>query len=172
MSEDLFEAVEVPAFGDRRFVFAFEDENATPDDPDVRAAIETLLDPESTLLSDGAPHVLEYCRETLAFFRTAYPEEPPIMNLEEGADVWSHVQFGETFYVTRRERGDSEDGIYFSLECECEWEPEHGLQLVIRDGRTISKVGPYNGHVTNSGVHRDPTLAGVVYVSHNRQTRR
>ena len=31
------------------------------------------------------------------------------------------------------------------LELECEWEPEHGLEWIVRAGRVIS-VGPYEGN--------------------------
>lgn len=56
------------------------------------------------------------------------------------------------------------DGIYFSLECNCDGEPEHGLQLVIRDGLTVSKVGSFDGHLTNADAYGDRSLAGIVYV--------
>ena len=64
-----------------------------------------------------------------------------------------------------RDDGDSEDGIYFSLECNCDWEPEHGLQLILRDGTRITKVGGYDGHLTNADAFGDPAKVGVVYVS-------
>jgi hypothetical protein len=44
-----------------------------------------------------------------------------------------------------------------------DWEPEHGLQIVFRDGRAVTKVGPYGGHLTNSAAHADDTLDGIVY---------
>jgi len=46
--------------------------------------------------------------------------------------------------------------VYVSVECECSWEPEHGLQLVFRGGARVTKVGPYDGHLTN--------VPDVVYV--------
>lgn len=66
---------------------------------------------------------------------------------------------------------DEDLGCYFSgpvtasAECECSWEPEHGLQLVFRGGRTISKVGPFDGHLTNTSAFGREDLAGIVYVS-------
>ncbi|WP_420847686.1 DUF6985 domain-containing protein [Natronosporangium hydrolyticum] len=53
--------------------------------------------------------------------------------------------------------------VYVSIECECAWEPEHGLQIVFRDGAAVTKVGPYDGHLTNSAAYADDTLDGVVY---------
>ena len=54
-------------------------------------------------------------------------------------------------------------GGYVSVECECDWEPEHGLQIVFRDGRTVTKVGPYNGHLTNNSAYGRQDLDDVVY---------
>jgi len=34
--------------------------------------------------------------------------------------------------ITRRAYGDK--GIYVSLECGCDWEHEHGLQIVFKNG--------------------------------------
>jgi hypothetical protein len=36
--------------------------------------------------------------------------------------------------------------VYVSIACECEWEQEHGLQLVYRDGSTLTRVSAQDGH--------------------------
>ena len=43
------------------------------------------------------------------------------------------------------------------------WEPEHGLNIVFRDGRTVTRVGPYEGHLTNSSAYGRDDLDDVVY---------
>jgi hypothetical protein len=63
--------------------------------------------------------------------------------------------------VTRDPYGDRR--VYVSLKCECDWEPEHRLQIVSRDGRTVSKVGRYDGHLTNSAAYNTDALDGVEY---------
>lgn len=55
--------------------------------------------------------------------------------------------------------------VYLSIDCGCDWEVEHGLQLVLRDGREITKVGPCNGHLTNADAYADPKLEHVIYRS-------
>lgn len=42
-------------------------------------------------------------------------------------------------------------------------EPEHGLQIVFKDGQRVNKVGPFNGPFTNSHAYADPSLEGVIY---------
>ena len=87
-------------------------------------------------------------------------EPPAAHEVEEGfpqinapGEVWEHITVsGQVTLVL-------EEGTwYVSLECECSWEPEHGLAIVLRQGQEISLVGPFEGRVT------DPDLpAGVLY---------
>jgi hypothetical protein len=77
--------------------------------------------------------------------------------------MFDHIRFGNEPTVARDPYSDRH--VYVSLECECDWEPEHGLQIVFRDGRTVTKVGPCNGHLTNSAAYGDNRLDGVVYHS-------
>ena len=48
--------------------------------------------------------------------------------------------------VQREQRGGS---WFVALENECAWEPEHGLMLVLKEGRAVTKVSEYDGHLTN-----------------------
>jgi hypothetical protein len=134
-----------------------------PEDPrpdEMRAAVQNALCAEPSILSAAEPQLAEYREDILRF----YPEaERGPLTVEGPSGIWSQVRFGDVLYVRRRAKGDSEDGIYLSLECECEWEVEHGLQLVLRDGRKINKLGLFDGHVTNADASGDRRLAGVVY---------
>ena len=76
-------------------------------------------------------------------------------------ELWRHVEIGDQPVVARRAHGDK--GVYISLECNCDWEPEHGLQLVFKDGRAVCKVGPFDGHLTNSDAYADASLEHVIY---------
>lgn len=51
---------------------------------------------------------------------------------------------------------------YFSFEGDVPWEHEHGLQLVIEDGRRVCQLGPYDGHLTNAAAFADASLLPVV----------
>ncbi|QDU44385.1 hypothetical protein Mal52_28660 [Symmachiella dynata] len=62
-------------------------------------------------------------------------------------DVWSHVHPTEVF-VERRARGDRE--IYVQIAAECDWEPEHGLQIIYRAGEVLSRVSYQDGHLTHT----------------------
>ncbi len=129
---------------------------------DFHRAIKNVLTIDKAVLSKAQRHVLRYCHDMLALYATSGFPSPQMKHLD---DIWKHVQFGSTIYVSRRDDGDEEDGIYLSLECNCDWEVEHGLQIVLRNGRKITKVGPFDGHLTNSDAFDDPSLKGVVYRS-------
>jgi hypothetical protein len=38
--------------------------------------------------------------------------------------------------------------VFVTLACECDWEEEHGLQLVYREGKTLTRVSEQDGHLT------------------------
>ena len=75
--------------------------------------------------------------------------------------VWQHIQFNSDPVVTRRAYGDQR--VYVSIACRCRWEPEHGLQLVLKNGERVTKVGPYDGHLSHSDAYKDASLEDVIY---------
>jgi rRNA processing protein Gar1 len=43
---------------------------------------------------------------------------------------------------------DDETGEWFVVtENECEWEPEHGLQIVLRNGEEVTRVSDVDGSI-------------------------
>lgn len=137
-----------------RFILVGFADDPRPDE--VRAAVRNALDAGPAILKAAQPHVVQYRADMLAL-------QGVTAKLAKPSDVWSHVKLGDELFVRRRAKGTAEDGVYLSLECNCDWEVEHGLQLVVRDGTAISKVGPFNGHLTNAAAYADPSLIGVVY---------
>jgi hypothetical protein len=71
------------------------------------------------------------------------------------------VRLGSQPVISRRSYRDK--GIYVSLECGCDWEEEHGMQLVFKNGLQVVKVGPFDGHLTNADAYADDSLENVVY---------
>ncbi|TDP96782.1 hypothetical protein EV186_104770 [Labedaea rhizosphaerae] len=108
---------------------------------DFHEAIRTFLALDPSVLTAAAPSIFAYYRDFMSAVAgdddTAWD-----VKIDGPGSVLDHVQLGREPIVTRDQH------VYVSLECECDWEPEHGLQLVFRDGRTVTKVGPYDGHLT------------------------
>lgn len=135
-----------------------------PEDPGAEMALETflMLTPADRIVDSR--HVFAYYRDFHEAVggqdwldeQMGVPETP--------ADIWKHVT--PTTLDLRKGRGD-DSSWYVMVEANCAWEEEHGLLLVWRDGRTLTKVGGYDGHVTNANAYADDGLRDVVYVATN-----
>lgn len=125
---------------------------------DLDRAIRSFIALEPSALTEVEEHVFRYYLDGQG---DVEPGEPGYLEIARAADVWEHVQFGAEATVGRRE----DDGkVYISLECGCDWEPEHGLQIVFKEGEWVNKIGPFDGHVTNSDAYDDESLEDVIYL--------
>jgi len=68
-------------------------------------------------------------------------------------DIWRFVHPFE-LYVSRRPYSDKD--IYVLIHCSCDWEEEHGLQLVFRQGRQLTRVSDIDGHLTEADAYGKP----------------
>jgi hypothetical protein len=147
----------VGALGGRSCFFVLVGYEEDPNQEDFHAAIASMLSVENDLLREATPDVFRYYEDMNSEWE---PGDPEYVEAEV-QDIWKHVQLGRELHVSRRSRADR--AVYVSLECSCDWGPEHGLQVVFKQGRAVAKVGPYDGHLTNVDAYADPTLEGVVY---------
>ncbi|PTE08953.1 DUF6985 domain-containing protein [Mesorhizobium helmanticense] len=124
---------------------------------DFHKAIANFLEAPNTVLRAAASHIFKYYLDVKANIEPA--DDFP--SISSPSEIWQFVQLGGEAFVSRRPEGDN--GIYVSLECNCDWEPEHGLQIVFKNGAVVNKVGSYDGHLTNSDAYADSTLENVIY---------
>ncbi|TWH98756.1 hypothetical protein IQ05_03226 [Flavobacterium tiangeerense] len=68
-------------------------------------------------------------------------------------EVWNFIQPSE-IYVTRRPYNERD--IYIQIACECDWEQEHGLQLVFRQGKKLTRISDQDGHLTEADAYGKP----------------
>lgn len=136
-------------------VEGYEDDEASEE---FDEAIANLLSSPFSVLQAAEQYVFQYYLDMNSNWELTDEE---FIRIDTPADVWRHVQFGAEPMVTRRSYGDH--GVYVSIACNCDWEPEHGLQIVLKNGAVVCKVGPYNGHLTNSDAYADESLEHVVY---------
>ncbi len=125
---------------------------------DFHEAIANFLAASESVLKAATPYVFQYCQDMNSLWEA---DDPEYVTIETAEDVWNHVRLGREPLISRRGYGDR--GVYVSVECECDWEPEHGLQIVFKSGAAVNKVGPYDGHVTNSDAYADDSLERVIY---------
>jgi hypothetical protein len=146
--------INLPALGvECRFML--DGYEGDPEPPDYRDAMLQFIALNPQVLTDAGKYVYAYYMDVK---NSGWGDPPEIPSVER---VWDFVDFGRDAIVSRRGNGD--DRIYISLTCGCAWEREHGLQIVFREGNFISKVGPFDGHVSNADAFADPSLEDTVY---------
>ncbi|SFR94385.1 hypothetical protein SAMN05216570_0978 [Dyella sp. OK004] len=151
--------VRIEAFGGQACRVCVEGYAGDHDKDAFHEAIANLLSADERVLSAASPSVFAYYEDVRPYLS---PSDLANLNIATPADVWSHVQFGSEVIVSRRGNGDR--CVYVSIECNCDWEREHGLLIVLRGGRWITKVGPYDGHLTNSDAYGRSEYEDIVYV--------
>ena len=68
-------------------------------------------------------------------------------------EVWAHLQ-PTAIHVSRRHRRDQR--VYVQITAECDWEPEHGLQIVYCEGNRLVRVSDQDGHLTHTDAYDLP----------------
>lgn len=139
-----------------RIVVAGYDEDPRKDD--FHKAIANFRRMSPSVLKEAEPYVFRYYQNCYSNWE---PDDEEFVAIASPSDVWRHVQLGSEPMVSRRAYGDK--GIYVSLECSCDWEPEHGLQIVFKNGLQVNKLGSYDGHLTNSDAYANDDLEDVIY---------
>ena len=150
------EPVSVPMFGGKECRFILKGYAEDPKKEEFHAAIANFLSGSPIVLRDAQNDLFRYYEDCKEFW-----EEDGNAPIASASDVWQHVRLGGEPMVQRRAYGDK--GVYISIECGCDWEDEHGLQIVLKNGLKVNKLGPYNGHLTNSDAYARANLENVVY---------
>ena len=129
-----------------------------PQKEEFHTAINNFLSIDESVLRACEQYVFHYYQDCNADWDAADDE---YVAVPSPSNVWDHIQLGGEPTVIRRDYGDK--GIYINLGCGCDWEIEHGLQIVFKNGLKVNKVGSYDGHLTNSDAYADDSLENVVY---------
>lgn len=151
-------SIPIPVLGGIECQIVLEDYDEDEAKEDFHTTILNFLSASPDVLKAAEPHLFRYYQYCNADFD---PTEEGYLEIPTPEGVWRHIQFGTEPVVTRRAYGDK--GVYVSLECNCDWEQEHGLQIVFKNGLSVNKVGPYDGHLTNSDAYAQDELEDVVY---------
>lgn len=150
------EALTVPALGDATYYVLVNGYDDDPAKEEFHAAIAAFLTIDESVLKAAAPAIFQYYQDVASEFTDA---SMPV-SISRPDEVWVHIHPVEVAV----ERDSFRDRhVYVVVECDCDWEPEHGLQIVLQAGRVVTKVGPYDGHFTNAAAFDRDDLDGVVY---------
>lgn len=106
---------------------------------------EHLVNLSDEMIDDFCEKAIKYCnymREEWGDFSDIYPDiaENIDANIPEdisGRDILKYI-FKPILYIFAPQG----EGIGYTVEAQCVWEPEHGLALIIRDDRVLYVADP------------------------------
>lgn len=152
--------VSVSVLGGSEFVFILEDYVSDTEQEQFHQAIENFLSLGELALKKAESEIFQYYKDVN---NESEPGDGWYVEIEKPQDVWNHIRFRGRVHVKRRNFRDKL--IYIDIECDCDWEQEHGLQIVFKQGLFVNKVGAYDGHLTNSDSYAKDELENVIYQS-------
>jgi hypothetical protein len=134
--------IDVPLLG-ARLQFIVENLERDGALEEFARAVQAFLGLTPNDRADVMPHLHRNYRSVLA---TVLDGDVRV-RIDSPTEIWKHVRPTE-IHVSRRHRRDKK--VYVQVAAECDWEPEHGLQLVYREGRELSRVSQQDGHLTHT----------------------
>ena len=147
--------IEIPFFDKEKFAITFMDFEPEKDKTFMEEADRAL----ANFLGLGAQDrlaiselVFKNCEECMEALDDEDVNED-LRQIKDAKEIWNFVYPSE-IYVARRERRDKK--IYIQIACDCDWEEEHGLQLVFRQGKKITRVSDQDGHLTEADAYDKP----------------
>ena len=149
------ELIEIPLLNNKKVEIAFIDFIPEIDTDFIKEADEALKvfleksEYEKTLLT---PLLFKHCMK----YRNASGSDQVDQNLWKIKDENKILDFisGEHIIVTRS-HGKNEM-IYVNLNCECEWDKEHGLQILYRKGQKLTRISEQDGDISEVDFYENP----------------
>lgn len=131
-----------------------EDENQE----EFHDAIKNFLSIDHQVLKNAEEAIFNYYLEVKNYTDPDY--DFPIIN--SPSEVWKLITFGNQAIVSRRAYGDH--AVYIAMENECQWEIEHGLMIVFKNGAVVTKIGQYDGHLSNADAYGNKDFENMIYI--------
>lgn len=138
--EDFFESepYTIPYFNNKKLKIGFVEAKHEPYLSEADKVLENFLNLTVEERIKDSQLVFKYYDETVNF---GYKEDLDIKAVDE---IWNFVYPNEII-INWDENGD----FYLCVSCGCEWEEEHGLQLVFKDGSALSRVSGHDGQFSD-----------------------
>jgi hypothetical protein len=155
--EDWWESreIEIPFFGNIKLKVVFMDFEPDHDKEFIEEADNSLKNFLGLNVTDRnkiSELVYKNCMDFLESVQFDDADEK-LRQIKEKNDIWNFVK-PTNINVSRRHRRDKD--IYIHIDCECDWEEEHGLQLVFRQGKKLIRISEQDGHLTEADAYDKP----------------
>ena len=137
---DFFESnpYPIPYFDNKELKVVFIDAKHEPYLLEADNILQNFLSLDIQDRIDDSHLVFHYYSETLKYGYTKH------LQVNDIADIWNFV-YPTEIIVHWNENAD----FYLCVSCGCEWEEEHGLQLVFKDGKQLTRASGHDGGFTD-----------------------
>ncbi|MFM9950047.1 MAG: DUF6985 domain-containing protein [Saprospiraceae bacterium] len=147
--------IEIPFFDNEKLTITFMDFEPAEDKTFIDEADQALTNFLKLNINDRNS-ISDLVHKNCIDFLDAIEfdeDNDQLKQLNNKHEIWNFV-YPTALFVTRRNRRDHD--IYVSIDCDCEWEQEHGLQLVFRQGKKLTRVSAIDGHLTEADAYDKP----------------
>ena len=141
--------VPVPYLGGDEVAFVVEGIEDDPAPHEFTEAISRFLSLSEADREIAAPFAFETYRR----FVDMVGEEEFDFTINAPAEIWPHIDI-TAVHVSRRPYGDKK--VYIQMTGNCDWEQEHGFQVVLREGHELARVSEQDGHLTTADAYALP----------------
>lgn len=128
---DFFESspFEIPYFDNKKLKVGFIEAQYQPYLVSADKVLENFLKLNSNDKFKDSEIVIDYYNKTL---KNGYTRP---LDIKTTHDVWNFVTPIEIII-----HWDEDENFYLCVSCKCEWEVEHGLELVFKNGETLTSA--------------------------------
>lgn len=148
-------AIEIPFLDNLKLEITFMDFEPEYDSTFIQEADQALTNFLKLTTNDResiSGLAFKNCMDFLADIGFDEADES-LRQIKNESEIWGFIQPTE-IYISRRYTGDND--IYVQIVCECDWEQEHGLQLVFRQGKQLTRISEQDGHLTEADAFDKP----------------
>jgi len=128
---------EIPYFDNKQLKILFVEANHEPYLQGADKVLQHFMNLNSRDRIADSHKIYQYYQQTL---NSGYTVP---LDIDSMTDIWNFVYPSEIIIHW------DEDGYYLGISCECEWEEEHGLQLVFKDGKKLTRASGHDGAFTD-----------------------
>lgn len=149
------EEVSIPFFDGKKLPITFMDFEVDNDKMFVSEADKALTNffMLGNLYRESISHLVhKNCKDFLedVGFNKA---DKAMWDIKDGKEIWQYVHPSEIYVLRRRYK---EQDMYVQVACGCDWEQEHGLQFVFRQGKKVTRISAQDGHLTEADAYDKP----------------
>lgn len=136
--------IPIPYFDNTQLIFQI---NAP--ETELQADVSQAIGSFMQLSSQDREQTSDYVFHKYSDFAQAFDSNKPTVKISSPIEVWQHLKPTQ-ISVSRRPQDKL---IYIQVLLDCDWDQEHGLQLVYKQGQELVRVSSQDGHYTHEDAY-------------------